>query len=108
MNGEIPAVSNSDRLRVATALAVLKFKPPDQSIASYVLDLRSIFVSSSMAIRERETRAISEETTSWKKRALKLEGDYAALQAMYEAEQVSTSYVPSGPGHRWLFHSSFP
>ncbi|KAH9963523.1 hypothetical protein BC827DRAFT_1266296 [Russula dissimulans] len=67
-------VSPSQRLRIAIGLAALKYKPPDQSIQSYTLDLKYNFCRSA-------TRSISEASDSWRKRALELEAELHASRA---------------------------
>ncbi|KAJ6573886.1 hypothetical protein DFH09DRAFT_1361939 [Mycena vulgaris] len=84
----LPA-SDADRLRIAIALTVLKFKPAGQSCAAYVLELRSVFPPSKPTA----------PTTggSWKAHALALEKDLAGLKAKYEAEQIKTLAALSAP-----------
>ncbi|KAI9510709.1 hypothetical protein F5148DRAFT_538042 [Russula earlei] len=67
-------VSPSQCMRVAIAFAALKYKPPDRSIQSYTLDLKHYFCRSA-------TRSISEESDSWRKRALGLEAELKASRA---------------------------
>ncbi|KAJ6577099.1 hypothetical protein B0H10DRAFT_927224 [Mycena sp. CBHHK59/15] len=79
--------SDADRLRIAIALTALKFKPVDQSCASYVLELRSAFPPS---LPEAPTA-----DGSWKSHALALEKDLASLKEKYEAERIKTLAVSS-------------
>ncbi|TFK38619.1 hypothetical protein BDQ12DRAFT_95372 [Crucibulum laeve] len=77
--GSLP---DADRIRVAIALAALKFKPDDQSYTSYVLDLHSKFPPSKPAAPS--------AGGSWRTHALNLERDFSELKAKYEAEQIKT------------------
>ncbi|RDB29385.1 hypothetical protein Hypma_015002 [Hypsizygus marmoreus] len=79
--------NNPDRLRLAIALVALKFKPPHQTLSSYVLDLQEKFPSS-------KSEASSE--LLWRNRVLLLEHDVAALQAKLEAEQIKSLALASG------------
>ncbi|KAF7340204.1 hypothetical protein MVEN_01939000 [Mycena venus] len=83
------ASSDADRLRIAIALTALKFKPANQSCASYVLQLRSVFPPS--------TPAAPTKDGSWKTHALALEKDLAGLKEKYEAEQIKTLLAPAAP-----------
>ncbi|KAJ6519192.1 hypothetical protein C8R45DRAFT_1117318 [Mycena sanguinolenta] len=79
--------SAADRLRIAIALTALKFKPPDQSCAAYVLQLRAAFQPS--------TPTAPTADGSWKTHALALEKELASLKLKYEAEQINTLVTPS-------------
>ncbi|KAJ7226141.1 hypothetical protein GGX14DRAFT_132181 [Mycena pura] len=80
------AASSADRLRIAIALTALKFKPADESCASYVLQLRSIFPPS-------EPVAPTSDG-SWKTHALALEKDLASLKEKYDAKRINELAVP--------------
>ncbi|GLB36631.1 hypothetical protein LshimejAT787_0309190 [Lyophyllum shimeji] len=71
--------SDNDRIRVAVALAALKFKPRVQSFSAYVLDLRSQFAPVSLDLTL---------DGSWRRLALTLEREFAALNDKYEAAQL--------------------
>ncbi|EAU93233.2 hypothetical protein CC1G_11215 [Coprinopsis cinerea okayama7 len=75
-----PALCPMDSLRIAVALAALQHKPADQSIASYVLDLRAKFLPPG------PTPPTSDR--SWRTHALQMETDLKALKAEYEAERI--------------------
>ncbi|KAJ7617957.1 hypothetical protein FB45DRAFT_933008 [Roridomyces roridus] len=79
-------VSDADRFRIAVALTALKFKPADQSCASYVLHLRSIFPPSAPAAPTTDG--------SWKSHALALEKDLEKMKEKYQAEQISHGSQP--------------
>ncbi|KAJ7151688.1 hypothetical protein C8R46DRAFT_1304291 [Mycena filopes] len=81
--------SDADRVRIAIALTALKFKPANQSCASYVLHLRSIFPPS--------TPVAPTTDGSWRTHALALEADLAKLKKKYEAEQIKTLVVSAAP-----------
>ncbi|KAF5382817.1 hypothetical protein D9757_007274 [Collybiopsis confluens] len=75
-------IQDADRLRVAIALTALKLKPPEQSCASYVLDLRSKFPPT--------IPCAPTSDGSWRTRALDLENELKLLQEKYEAEQIKS------------------
>ncbi|KAJ7031501.1 hypothetical protein C8F04DRAFT_1110453 [Mycena alexandri] len=81
--------SDADRLRIAIALTALKFKPANQTCASYVLHLRSIFPPS--------TPLAPATDGSWRTHALALEEDLAKLKKKYEAEQIKTLVGVAAP-----------
>ncbi|KAH9991607.1 hypothetical protein BJV77DRAFT_1068251 [Russula vinacea] len=68
------AISKSQRLRIAVGLAALKFKPPEQSVQTYTLELKYHFCRSA-------TISISEECDTWHKRALELQAELDATRA---------------------------
>ncbi|KAJ3889774.1 hypothetical protein GG344DRAFT_78451 [Lentinula edodes] len=73
-------VSDTDRLRIAITLTALKFKKPNQSCHSYVLELRSKF-----------TPSIPHAPTtdgSWRTHALDLENELKVLKERREEEQI--------------------
>ncbi|KAJ3844753.1 hypothetical protein F5878DRAFT_672814 [Lentinula raphanica] len=72
--------SDSDRLRVAIALTALKYKQPNQSCYSYVLELRNKFASSI-------PRAPTTDG-SWKTHALNLENELKLLKERREIEET--------------------
>ncbi|KAI0297506.1 hypothetical protein B0F90DRAFT_894483 [Multifurca ochricompacta] len=74
-------ITPSQRLRIAIGLAALKYKPPEQSTESYVLDLKHHFCRSA-------TRFISEEYDAWRKRALELEAELHATRATASSEHL--------------------
>ncbi|KAG5646913.1 hypothetical protein DXG03_001989 [Asterophora parasitica] len=61
------------------AFAVLKFKPPAQSLATYILEVQSKFSPSTPDLAA---------NTSWRNVALSLERDFALLKEKYEAEKI--------------------
>ncbi|KZT42764.1 hypothetical protein SISSUDRAFT_1125335 [Sistotremastrum suecicum HHB10207 ss-3] len=67
----------TDTLRVAVALVALSHKPPEQSYASYVLDLR-----------ERFPVIGSQHEDPWRERTLKLEEDLASLKAKLQKQEI--------------------
>ncbi|GAW09721.1 hypothetical protein LENED_011902 [Lentinula edodes] len=73
-------VSDTDRLRIAITLTALKFKKPDQSCHSCVLELRSKFPPS----------VPHAPTTdgSWRTHALDLENEIKVLKERQEEEQI--------------------
>ncbi|KAJ3921777.1 hypothetical protein F5877DRAFT_75926 [Lentinula edodes] len=73
-------VSDTDRLRIAISLTALKFKKPDQSCHSCVLELRSKFPPS----------VPHAPTTdgSWRTHALDLENEIKVLKERQEEEQI--------------------
>ncbi|KAJ4478582.1 hypothetical protein C8R41DRAFT_904623 [Lentinula lateritia] len=73
-------VSDTDRLRIAITLTALKFKKPNQSCHSYVLELRSRFPPS----------VPHAPTTdgSWRTHALDLENELKVLKERREEEQI--------------------
>ncbi|KAJ7031511.1 hypothetical protein C8F04DRAFT_1110482 [Mycena alexandri] len=81
--------SDADRLRIAIALTALEFKPANQTCASYVLHLRSIFQPS--------TPLAPATDGSWRTHALALEEDLAKLKKKYEAEQIKTLVGVAAP-----------
>ncbi|KAJ7652055.1 hypothetical protein DFH06DRAFT_1206645 [Mycena polygramma] len=81
--------SDADRLRIAIALTALKFKPADESCASYVLQLRSIFPPSIPAAPTTDG--------SWKNHALALEKELAGLKEKYEAERIKALANSTAP-----------
>ncbi|KAF8841663.1 hypothetical protein BDN67DRAFT_501326 [Paxillus ammoniavirescens] len=98
----MPKPDPSSVIRIAIALAALKHKPRDQSIASYILDLQSHFP---LVRNQSETRedvngagpsagAASEpdsDTGKWRTHALELEKQLAALKTQRDADQDSLS-----------------
>lgn len=74
-----------DHMRIAVALIALKFKPSDQSIASYVIDLRARFPAS--------VHSAMTPDGLWRTHALRLENEYASLKAKYEVEKMSAFAV---------------
>ncbi|KAI0271033.1 hypothetical protein BGY98DRAFT_1100449 [Russula aff. rugulosa BPL654] len=68
------AVSPSYRLRIAIGLVALKFKPPEQSVHTYILNLKYYLCRSA-------SRPVSEECDAWRKRALELEAELEATRA---------------------------
>ncbi|KAJ3758984.1 hypothetical protein EV360DRAFT_69863 [Lentinula raphanica] len=72
--------SDSDRLRIAIALTALKFKQPNQSCYSHVLELRNKFASSI-------PRAPTTDG-SWKTHALNLENELKLLKERREIEET--------------------
>ncbi|KAJ7725525.1 hypothetical protein DFH07DRAFT_853960 [Mycena maculata] len=83
------AASDADRLRIAIALTALKFKPADQSCASYVLRLRSLFPPS--------TPTAPTADGSWKNHALALEKSLATLKEKYERQQIKALATAAAP-----------
>ncbi|KAJ6498038.1 hypothetical protein C8R47DRAFT_316910 [Mycena vitilis] len=81
--------SDADRLRIAIAMAALSFKPADESCASFVLQLRSIFPPSIPAAPTTDG--------SWKTHALALEKELAGLKAKYNAERIKTLVNSAAP-----------
>ncbi|KAJ7051222.1 hypothetical protein C8F01DRAFT_1176307 [Mycena amicta] len=78
--------TDPDKLRIAIALTALKFKPPDVSCASYVLQLRSIFPPSQPVAPTADG--------SWRTHALSLEKEMASLKEKYDAERIKTLSAP--------------
>ncbi|TFK22037.1 hypothetical protein FA15DRAFT_596790 [Coprinopsis marcescibilis] len=76
-------ISPVDRLRIAIALAALRYKPPSQSASSYVLGLRVKFVPIGASPPTSDK--------SWKSHALQLEMEYASLKAQYETERIKSA-----------------
>ncbi|CCL98333.1 uncharacterized protein FIBRA_00327 [Fibroporia radiculosa] len=72
-----PGHDAAQHLRITIAITALRFKPKDQSLQAYVLDLRAKFPA-----------AAAEAQNEWRARALALEKDLQALQLKYESEHI--------------------
>ncbi|CAK5279831.1 unnamed protein product [Mycena citricolor] len=93
--------SDADRMRIAVALVALKFKPPDQSCASYVLHLQSIFPPSEPAAPTSDG--------SWRNHALALEKELARVKAELDVERIKTvAPPPQAPPVADATHSAAP
>ncbi|KAK7035333.1 hypothetical protein VNI00_011864 [Paramarasmius palmivorus] len=95
---------------MSTALSALKFKPVEQSCASYILDLQTKFPSTTewdenggdletLGRQTSRTPTLQSEDAGqdseadafeWKRLALRLEEELEELKAKYEAEQIKT------------------
>ncbi|KAF9448846.1 hypothetical protein P691DRAFT_775120 [Macrolepiota fuliginosa MF-IS2] len=73
-------LSDADRLRLAVAFAVLRSKPKEVSVPSYVLSLYARFPPSDPAPPTADY--------CWKTYALKLERDLGNLQKQYDAQKM--------------------
>ncbi|TFY67404.1 hypothetical protein EVG20_g3960 [Dentipellis fragilis] len=73
----------SQDIRILICLVAIKFKPPGQSIPSYIDDLRSSFASS--------TPEASRESNTWRKRTLELETTLREVQGISDAERLDTT-----------------
>ncbi|KAF8500336.1 hypothetical protein F5888DRAFT_1801871 [Russula emetica] len=78
------AVSPSYRLRIAIGLVALKFKPPEQSVHTYILNLKYYLCRSA-------SRPVSEECDAWRKRALELEAELEATRAAVKPEPTPSA-----------------
>ncbi|KAH9005770.1 hypothetical protein EDB86DRAFT_3098295 [Lactarius hatsudake] len=75
-------VDPSQRLRIAIGLTALKFKPPEQSIQSYTLDLKHHFRHSA------PWPGSSEECDAWRDRVVALEAELQTARAAASSEHI--------------------
>ncbi|KAH9172830.1 hypothetical protein EDB89DRAFT_1962438 [Lactarius sanguifluus] len=75
-------VDPSQRLRIAIGLTALKFKPPEQSIQSYTLELKHHFRHSA------PWSGSSEECDAWRDRVVALEAELQTTRAAASSEHI--------------------
>ncbi|KAH9075578.1 hypothetical protein EDB83DRAFT_1793509 [Lactarius deliciosus] len=75
-------VDPSQRLRIAIGLTALKFKPPEQSIQSYTLELKQHFRHSA------PWSGSSDECDAWRDRVVALEAELQTTRAAASSEHI--------------------
>ncbi|EKM83374.1 hypothetical protein AGABI1DRAFT_123708 [Agaricus bisporus var. burnettii JB137-S8] len=95
---DVTGRADPERLRLAVAIAVLRSKPRDISLPSYILSLHAHFPPSGPAPPTADYR--------WKTYALKLESDLEQLKEKYAAQKTELLALSSNGSSEFSFDSA--